>query len=605
MLEIKLKKKMLLGKGNERLRVLELDGERVLVIDCVKKTMPYWILLGALGEYEEIEETPVDVIEELGIEERKAAYARYTLIAGILPFVKNAKKRCEVITQVSEENGISKKTIRKYLCEYLASQSVMCFAPTKREKKPLTKDEKNMRKALNKHYYNMRKNSLKTAYTLMLKESYCDEEGKLFESYPTYNQFRYFYRSYNKKQTELISRGGLSSYQRDHRPLVGNGVQDFAKGVGLGMLDATICDIYLANESGGVVGRPILTACVDAFSGLCCGYSLAWEGGMYSLRDLMLNVVSDKVEHCKRFGIEIEKEMWPCERLPLRIMTDKGSEYASYHFEQLSELGVSITNLPPYRPELKGPVEKFFDCVQGYYKPYLKGKGVIEPDFQERGVRDYRKDACLTLKDFEKIILHCIIFYNSKRILENFQYTEEMLKSEVKPYACGVWKYCCEEGVNTLVKVSKEQIVFTLLPRTKAKFTRFGLSVNGMHYHNINFNEKYLGGEQVEVSYNPDDVSMVWFVDNGAYIPFDLVESRFRDKDLESVQGIKKGQRKIVNDERRNKTQAEVDLVNHIQAIVSVASPSENARIKDIRTNRSKEKRKTRKDFVREAVLNE
>lgn len=427
-----LKKKMLLGKDEERVRVLEIEGERALIIDCVKKTMPYWTLLGELGEYEEIEEAPVDVIEELGIEERKVAYGRYELIAGILPFVKDEKMRSEVISQISEERGITKKTIRKYLCEYLASQSVICFAPVKREKRALTKDEKNIRKALNKYYYNMRKNSLKMAYTMMLKESYCDEEGKLLECYPSYHQFRYFYRNYNKKQTELISREGLSCYQRNHRPLVGNGVQDFASGIGMGMLDSTVCDIYLVNERGGVVGRPILTACVDAFSGLCCGYSLSWEGGMYSLRDLMLNIVSDKVEHCKKYGIDITSEEWPCRELPMRIMTDKGAEYESCHFEQLSELGVNITNLPPYRPELKGPVEKFFDCVQGYYKPYLKGKGVIEPDFQERGARDYRKDACLTLKDFEKIILHCIMFYNSKRVLEEFRYTEEMIEGQVK-----------------------------------------------------------------------------------------------------------------------------------------------------------------------------
>ena len=87
-----------------------------------------------------------------------------------------------------------------------------------------------------------------------------------------------------------------------------------------------------------------------------------------------------------------------------------GREYTSSTFEQLVELGVTITNLPPYRPELKGRVEKFFDLVQGYYKPLLKGKGVIEEDFQERGVVDYRKQACLTLHEFEKILLHCIVF---------------------------------------------------------------------------------------------------------------------------------------------------------------------------------------------------
>lgn len=63
-----------------------------------------------------------------------------------------------------------------------------------------------------------------------------------------------------------------------------------------------------------------------------------------------------------------------------------GKEYTSSTFEQLVELGVTITNLPPYRPELKGRVEKFFDLVQGYYKPLLKGKGVIEEKISKKEV---------------------------------------------------------------------------------------------------------------------------------------------------------------------------------------------------------------------------
>jgi hypothetical protein len=45
----------------------------------------------------------------------------------------------------------------------------------------------------------------------------------------------------------------------------------------------------------------------------------------------------------------------------------------------------------------------------------LKGKGLIELDNQKRGAYNYRIDACLTMADFEKIILHCIIYYNSGR----------------------------------------------------------------------------------------------------------------------------------------------------------------------------------------------
>lgn len=44
-----------------------------------------------------------------------------------------------------------------------------------------------------------------------------------------------------------------------------------------------------------------------------------------------------------------------------------------------------MQNLPAYRPELKGPVEKFFDLIQTEYKKYLKERSVIEPDYRERG----------------------------------------------------------------------------------------------------------------------------------------------------------------------------------------------------------------------------
>ena len=159
------------------------------------------------------------------------------------------------------------------------------------------------------------------------------------------------------------------------------------------MLDATVCDIYLVNKEGLVVGRPILVAGVDANTSLCLGYSLLWEGGVYSLQQLMLNIVSDKVELCRKMGIPVEERQWPVSALPGVMVTDMGSEYIGETFEQITELGVTVINLPSFRPDLKGPIEKLFDMVQEKYKDALKGKGVIMPDFQERGAHDYRKDA--------------------------------------------------------------------------------------------------------------------------------------------------------------------------------------------------------------------
>ena len=211
-----------------------------------------------------------------------------------------------------------------------------------------------------------------------------------------------------------MSRKGLTDYQRNYRPLLGEGVAEFANQIGVAMLDSTICDIYLVDDAGNLMGRPILTACVDAYSQLCCGFALTWQGGVSSLRELMQNIIANKVELCKQYGVIIESNTWDCSELPGVMMTDRGTEYCSDNFEQISELGVTIINLPSYRPELKGIVEKFFDIVQNYYKPYLKGKGVIEPDYQQRGAHDYRMDACLTLDEFKKVLLRCIVHYNSK-----------------------------------------------------------------------------------------------------------------------------------------------------------------------------------------------
>lgn len=55
----------------------------------------------------------------------------------------------------------------------------------------------------------------------------------------------------------MISRNTLSYYQRNQRPLVGGKVQGFAGTIGMGMLDATVCDIYLINDGGELIGRPI------------------------------------------------------------------------------------------------------------------------------------------------------------------------------------------------------------------------------------------------------------------------------------------------------------------------------------------------------------
>ena len=601
-----MQKNKLYFKNDSVIRVLEERDGKILVIDCIRRTMPQWKVTACLDGWEQCSQetlyavTNVEIpeIDSLCPENRKKAYERYTMIAPILQLLPDKQKKCEMISVIATNEKISKQTVRKYLCLYLAFQNVAILAPKDKENDTsLTPDEKIMRWGLNKFYFSYHKHSLKTAYTMMLNAKYCDGNGELVAKYPTFNQFRYFYRMRKIRQTYYISRNGLTNYQRNNRPLLGDGVQEYANAPGMGMLDSTVCDIYLINEFGGIIGRPILTACIDAYSSLCCGYSLSWEGGIYSLRQLMLNVITDKQELCREHGINIGQQEWDLSYCPGVLVTDQGTEYKSANFEQIAELGVKVVNLPVYRPELKGSVEKFFSIIQDLFRPYLKGKGVIEPDFQERGAHDYRKDACLTLEQFEKVLIRCILYYNSQRIIENFPYTEEMLKVQIPPHASDIFRYGLSlDGVN-LISLDKEQLMLTLLPRTTGKFTRSGLIVNNVRYKNKDFAEKYLSGGNVTVAYNPEDSENVWLIDKGNYIKFELIESRFRNKNFEQIEEMQIQRKSIVNSATGENLQARINLASYIETIVNNTRRS-NGDLNEILQNKEREKRKSHVDYM-------
>ena len=571
-------------------RILSDKEDKALVINCEKVSMPFWVDRTKLKENSEKSLVPqTATIDSLSPPDRKTAYQRYSLIAPVLPFVEDEYMRSKLIAQISENEGVSKQTIRKYLCLFLAHQDVGGLAPCKSQKRPLSQDEKNFRRALNKYYYSPLKHTLKGSYMLMLKECYTTSGGVLKGDYPPFHRYRYFFNKTKKMQSLYISRNGLTNYQRNNRPLVGGGVLEFANSIGVGMLDSTILDIYLVNDAGELIGRPILTACVDAYSGLCCGYSLTWEGGVFSIKQLLYNIITDKVAWCKRFGITITKEQWNCSQLPMSLVTDKGKEYTSFALEQLTDLGVKITNLPPFRPDLKSCVEQFFNVIQNLYKPHLKGKGVVEKDFQERGALDYRKTACLTLKQFETILLKCIIYYNTKRIVERCPFDKE---NPQKPYANEIWNSSLDCFRENLISVDKEIVELTLLPRAKATFTRKGLQFKKLYYHSEGFTNEYLKGGTVTIAYNPDRVANVWLMKDGGYISFALINSFSEEDSFESVAAEQMEKKQYLKSFEAEETEARVSLIGDIEAISNLTQ--RGAKIHSTRRTRSKEKVKER-----------
>ena len=527
--------------------------------------------------------------EILSQEEKRVCHERYTFISPLLVFLDDEYERTRLIRSFSLKLNISKQTIRRYLILYLSFNSLVALKPSIPSKnKELSGDEINFRWAINKYYYSSAKNTIKRTYLLLLRDKYT-VDGKLVEGYPKFHRYEYFFQKTRKKESELISREGLSAYQRNHRPLLGDSVRSYVGSVGVSMVDSTVIDLYVVNDAGDNIGRPILTAIVYSFSGLALGCFLSLEGGIYSITNLLMNTIKDKVKWCHQFGIDITNEDWPVHFLPSVIITDRGREYLGNTFEQLTELGIKIETLPPYRPELKSRIEIFMKLIQDLYKPSLIGKGVIRPDFQDRGSKDYREEASLTLFQLEKILIHSILHFNNSMVIDLPPHTPE----HVKPTRLDIFKHQLERHRDAFIDVDERLLHLTLLPRQIARFTRRGLIVNTLRYRSLNFKESFLNGGEVTVAYDPNNVSQVWLLKYQKYYPFELIEKDYLGQDTESVKRDKQNIKSQKKDYQELSLQAQLDLLANIDTNVYSVKPSSPS-IKGIRENRFKERKRLR-----------
>ena len=572
------------------IRVIHEDVERLLIIDCLKRTMPFWVGASFLNgwcpiDQEQLLETSglvMPSISDLSQQQLKEMHLRFASISIPLMKLISDDERRVAIQESANRYSVSLQTIRHRLCDYLAFQDIAVLAPAAKRIKELSDDERNFRWALNKYFYNSKKLSLRQAYKYLIRDKYLDSNGNILQNCPKFHRFKYFYYKNRKESNYIISRWGRGEYDRNHRPLLGDSVRDFCPSIGYGMLDSTTCDIYLVNDEGELVGRPILTACVDGYTSMCLGYSIGWEGGINSLRKLMINVVSDKVSWCKRLGIEIQEAEWDCHSMPHKLITDMGSEYAGNVFSQLTDLGVELINLEPYRPELKSLVERFFGLIQESFKKELINKGVVLKDFGDRGAIDYRKNACLTLEQFERVIVLCIIHYNCGRAIELPYGTRG-----VKEHANCLWNACLEAHRDTLIGVNIETLRLILLPRCGARFKRDGLIVNRLRYRSEGYTDRYLKGGDATVAYDPTNVSNVWLYEDGEFHKFNLIESFFNGMGLEAIEETRP---KATSEVEKEELESEIRLSNQIDLLAK--SIGRRPVVKGLRKARQKEIKK-------------
>lgn len=179
-----------LRKGEVVLRVLAIKEDSCLCINCNTDYMPAWMPANSLEDYTPDAAPIIDT--NMTARQKQVAHERFTMIAPMLVFLTDDKERNRIMNRISEEQNISKQTLRRYLCRYLVYQDITALAPAVHEsKQELSQDQKNMRWALNKYFYTPKKSKLTDVYVKLLKEKYCDAEGNLPAEYPSMHSCKY------------------------------------------------------------------------------------------------------------------------------------------------------------------------------------------------------------------------------------------------------------------------------------------------------------------------------------------------------------------------------------------------------------------------------
>jgi len=300
---------------------------------------------------------------------------------------------------------------------------------------------------------------------------------------PTLRQFRYFYdREYNF-ETRIKSQLSDIEFEKEVRPITSTST---AETLGPGFryqIDATVADLYLLAEydRSKIVGRPVIYFVIDVFSRMITGMYVGFEGPSWiSAMMAVANAGSNKVEYCKKYGIDITEQDWPVTGLPNIILADQG-EFKGKNVETFIEAnGGWIENAKARRGDAKGIVENKFKTVQQDFKPYTEG--IVEPVIsKKRGGKDYRLGATLTLSEFTQKIINIVLYHNNKHVMTKYDRCEGM-PTDIPNTPRLLWNWGIANLTGRLRTVQQDLLYINLLPHTTATVSDLGIRVFGAFY---------------------------------------------------------------------------------------------------------------------------
>lgn len=652
------------------LRVLSLDDEQVVWIDVQdSKALPAVVFFRDLQKAMDDEalvraKDPYEALAFAAPEKGSIAQVKrdknYELVRAIVsdPLFYDPKVRGAKINELVTSRGVSKSNLYKLLRRYWQrGQTPNALLPHyknsggkgkkrkangKKLGRPRTvspgigalideETERLFRIAIDKHFLTDKGNDLPYVYrrfVTLFKNYFPDAEDS---ELPTKWQLQHFYNREYSLTKKIKKRTRRIKYDKDVRQLSSTAT---AHTLGPGSryeIDATIADIYVLSDSErrDIVGRPVIYFVKDVFSRMITGFYVGLENASYVAAIQALTMaMTDKVQLCSEYGVDIREEDWPTVGLPNAILADRG-ELLGHQIESLeSSFSVRVENTPPYRGDAKGIVERSFRTIQADFKKYAPG-AVEETTIKKRGGRDYRLDAKFTIREFKEIILRSILMHNQFDVLEKYDREIDM-PDDLEMTPLSIWNWGIQHRTGRLRVASEEAIRISLLPRAKASISDLGISVFGVYYtcseivesgllHRSQKTRRPVG---LEAAYDPASADTIYlFPSKGTseYWTCNLTprSREYAGASFWDVWRRKKKQKRKTAKSRQRQTEEKRQFEEFLnEKIIEVESQtpkthhrSDAERVRGIRSNRENEKKRERqqrsqKDKPKEPAAN-
>jgi hypothetical protein len=335
----------------------------------------------------------------------------------------------------------------------------------------------------------------------------------------------------------------------------------------------------------------------------------SWAGAMMALA----NAMSDKVKYCAEYGIAIAPEEWPCFGVPGAILGDRGEMESKSVETMINTLNVRVENAPPYRGDMKGIIEQYFNTTNETALTRLPGR--VKPDARERGGKDYRLDAKLDIRQLTKILIQCVLHHNNHHLLETYERTSDMIADGIVPIPLEVWNWGITHCSGALRSFPEDKIKLALMPADTASVT-----AKGVRYRNIYYlcqravNEYWFekarskGTWKVDISYDPRNMSTVYIRNSDGTAEkcwLSEWQEKYGGKTLDEILHLLETEKAARHKNASKEMKSKAELSAAIDGVISEAEEmarqtavpkSKAERTKNIRDNRRNEKTANRID---------